>query len=155
MIQKSKGKGYQGFWGYTLERMEFHKIEVGKGFLASESWSNHDLLLVTSSLLTLFYLVFCPLPRCLVNSFVPNAPLLYPPENIRKQYGCLMFSGGERKGTLGTNGLIRITPFGQIFLYIITRLKLYLYPHCIFCFTHLCITNNITAIQKYNGVQLS
>ena len=29
--------------------------------------------------------------------FVPNAPFLYPPENIRKPYGFLMFSVGREK----------------------------------------------------------
>ena len=35
-----------------------------------------------------------------INPFVPNAPILYPPENIRKPYGFLMFSGVE-KGYIG------------------------------------------------------
>ena len=30
-----------------------------------------------------------------ISQFVPNAPFLYPPENIRKPYGFLMFSGGR------------------------------------------------------------
>ena len=29
------------------------------------------------------------------NPFVPNSPFLYPPENIKKPYGVLMFSGGR------------------------------------------------------------
>ena len=32
-----------------------------------------------------------------INLFVPNAPFLYPPENIRKPYGFLMFSGGRER----------------------------------------------------------
>ena len=32
-----------------------------------------------------------------VNPFVLNAPFLYPPENIRKPYGFLMFSGGRER----------------------------------------------------------
>ena len=31
------------------------------------------------------------------NRFIPNAPFLYPPENIRKPYGFLMFSGGRER----------------------------------------------------------
>ena len=33
-------------------------------------------------------------------------PLSKPPGNIRKAYGFLMFSGGRKKGALGTNGLM-------------------------------------------------
>ena len=33
----------------------------------------------------------------LLNPFVPNASFLYPPENIRKPYGFLMFSGGRER----------------------------------------------------------
>ena len=33
------------------------------------------------------------------NLFVPNAPFLYPNENIRKPYG-LLFSEGKKKGAL-------------------------------------------------------
>ena len=32
-----------------------------------------------------------------INPFVTNAPFLYPPENIRKLYGFLMFSGGRER----------------------------------------------------------
>ena len=31
------------------------------------------------------------------NPFVPNAPFLYPPENIRKPHDFLMFSGGRER----------------------------------------------------------
>ena len=41
-----------------------------------------------------------------INPFVPNAPFSTP-ENIRKPYGFLMFSGGQKKGALRTNGLRR------------------------------------------------
>ena len=32
-----------------------------------------------------------------ISAFVPSANFLYPPENIRKPYGFLMFSGGREK----------------------------------------------------------
>ena len=38
-----------------------------------------------------------------MNPFVPSAPFLYPPENVRKTYGFLMFSGGDWVRERGTN----------------------------------------------------
>ena len=31
------------------------------------------------------------------NPFIPNAPFLYPPENMRKPYGFRMFPGGRER----------------------------------------------------------
>ena len=58
----------------------------------------------------------------ILNLFVPNAPFLYPPENVTKPEGFLTFSGGRERVHWTQMG--RNQKFYSLFVFIFTHIKL-------------------------------